>query len=264
MITFYIHTLGRPLAQSTLGYLRQGGVSPLLVVQPQEARIYRQRWPNEDFLVLPEKIKGLSPTRQYLLETCETRFVVLCDDDLRFSRKRPEDRSKLREPEGDDMKDMISMMMSKLQRFPHVGISAREGNNRKPDSFYYNERMMRVLAYDKEKVPWTCRFDRVPCKQDFDMTLQLLRAGKKNCVIYEFAQDQVGGSNAKGGCATYRTEQMADQAAVMLKELHPDFVTLVEKSNSNWKGFSQASRKEVMVQWKKAYEAGRAGAGAVS
>lgn len=253
----YIHTLGRPDSQPTLIYLRAGGANPTLVVQPHEAQSYRQVYKSSPILVLPKEIKGLSPTRQWLLENCDERFMVLCDDDLRFSRKDPNDRTKLVEPKGQDMSDMLDMMRSKLQRFAHVGISAREGNNRKTEPVQFNERMMRVLAYDREKVPPSCRFDRVPCKQDFDMTLQLLRAGRKNCVIYEFAQDQVAGSNARGGCASYRTEQMADDAARELKRLHPDFVRLVEKSNSNWKGFKNATRQEVNIAWKQAYESGR-------
>lgn len=255
-ITYYIHTLSRVDNQPTMIYLRAGGVMPTLVVQEHEAQRYRTVHKAVPITVLPPGIKTLSPTRQWLLENCPTRFMVLCDDDLRFSRKNPDDRSKLLEAKAEDMADMLAAVRSKLQRFAHVGISAREGNNRKPDSFYRNERMMRFLAYDRQRVPPACRFDRVPAKQDFDMTLQLLRAGLANCVIYEFAQDQVGGSNARGGCATYRTEEMADEAARELQRLHPQFVTLVEKENNNWRGFKNPKRLEVRIAWKQALGAG--------
>lgn len=252
----YIHTLGRADNQPTLIYLRAAGVEPVLVVQPHEAQTYRQTYKGSPLLILPENIKGLSPTRQWLLENCDQRYMVLCDDDLRFARKHPDDRTKLVEPKPQDMVEMIAAVKSKLQRFAHVGISARDGNNRRPNAFYTNERMMRFLAYDRDRVPPSCRFDRVPAKQDFDMTLQLLRKGLANCLIYEWAQDQVSASNARGGCATYRTEEMADSAARELQRLHPHFVTLVEKSNSNWKGFTKPTRLEVIVYWKQAFEAG--------
>jgi hypothetical protein len=252
----YIHTLGRVDSQPTLIYLRAAGVNPTLVVQPQEAQSYRQVYKTTPLLILPKEIKGLSPTRQWLLENCPERYMVLCDDDLRFARKNPEDRTRLLEPKPQDMADMIAAVKSKLQVFAHVGISARGDNNRKEGFFYKNERMMRFLAYDRERVPPSCRFDRIPAKQDFDMTLQLLRKGLANCVIYEWAQDQVKASNARGGCATYRTEEMAEAAAKELQRLHPHFVSLVEKSNSNWKGFTKPTRLEAHIAWKQAFEAG--------
>jgi hypothetical protein len=254
-LTVYIHTLGRVDNQPTLIALRAGGVTPVLVVQAHEFEFHRMKYPAVPVLRLPKEIKSLSPTRQWLLENCETRFMILCDDDLRFSRKNPDDRSKLLDAKPSDIADMMAMVRSKLQRFAHVGISAREGNNRKPEPHQINERMMRFLAYDRSRVPPSCRFDRVPAKQDFDMTLQLLRNRLANCVIYEYAQDQVGASNARGGCATYRTEEMADSAARELYRLHPDFVSLVEKDNTNWRGFKNPTRLEVKIAWKRAFAA---------
>jgi hypothetical protein len=154
------------------------------------------------------------------------------------------------------MAALIRMVKSKLTMFAHVGISARGGNNLKLSKVETNERMMRFLAYDRMRVPPDCRFDRVPCKQDFDMTLQLLRKGLPNAVIYEFAQDQVRQSNAPGGCANYRTEEMVEEAARELQRLHPKFVKLVEKTNNNWKGFEKESRLEVKIAWKQAAAAG--------
>lgn len=252
----YIPTLGRPHAQSTVSYLLRGGCSPVLVVQAHEYQVYKKAWPNLSIACLPPYIKTISPTRQWILDNTNERFFCMMDDDLRFARKREDDRSKLREVTDEDMAEMLAMMRSKLQRYANVSISSREGNNRKPESVYYNERIMRVLAYDKAKMPPLARFDRIPLKQDFDMTLQLLRAGLKNCVIYEFANDQVGASNAKGGCSTFRTEAMIEQAAKDLQEMHPQFVKLIQKENSNWKGLGSQYRTEVQIAWKQAYEAG--------
>jgi hypothetical protein len=253
----YIHTLGRSNNQPTLLFLQTAGFQPHLVVQAHEAVEYRVIYKNTPLVVLPESIRTLSPTRQWLLENCPERFMFLMDDDLRFSYKDPEDRTKLLNARPENIRNMMGAMVSKLQRYAHVGISAREGNNRKPESYYKNERMMRVLAYDRDRIPEDCRFDRVPAKQDFDMTLQLLRRGLANCVIYEYAQDQVAGSNSRGGCSVYRTEEMADEAARELKRLHPKFVRLVEKDNSNWKGFKNEKRLEVVISWKQAFDSGR-------
>ena len=50
---------------------------------------------------------------------------------------------------------------------------------------------------------------------------------------------------------------IADQAGQMLHDLHPDFVTLVRKTNNNWKGFGNKDRLETRIAWKQAYEAGK-------
>jgi len=50
-----------------------------------------------------------------------------------------------------------------------------------------------------------------------------------------------------------------DRAARALKERFPDFVTLVKKKTKTaWEG---QERTDVIIQWKKAYEWGRAHAG---
>lgn len=256
-ITFYIPTLGRIDNQPTMIYLKAGGITPTLVVQPHEYESYRMRYPGCSFMRLPKSVKGISATRQFILDNCPTRYFAMMDDDLRFSRKDPADRTKLKEPQPQDMVEMIAAMKSKLLRFAHVGISLRQGNNLKTEAFLLNERIIRAVAYDKERMPPSARFDRIPLKQDLDMTLQLLRAGLPNCCIYEWAQDQVGGSNARGGCSTFRNENLSDEAAQMLHDLHPDFVTLVRKTNNNWKGFGNKDRLETRIAWKQAYEAGK-------
>jgi hypothetical protein len=175
--------------------------------------------------------------------------MILLDDDLRFFRKRWDNRERLQLCTPGDVQEMFKAMFKLLKRFGHVGVSPREGNNRRTEYSLKNVRMMRVLGYDRDRVPPSCRFDRVPTKQDFDMTLQLLRAGIQNCVLYEWANNQYA-SGLKGGCDTYRTEEMNNASAEALKRLHPRFVTLVQRSNSNWKGFGSEFRTEVKIQWK--------------
>ena len=112
--------------------------------------------------------------------------------------------------------------------------------------------MMRLLAYDKQKVLDTgAKFDRIDTKQDFDMTLQLLRKGYKNLVFYKYAHNQ-SGSNARGCCSVYRNPEMMDRCSNELAALHPDFVKVVEKyTKTSWGG---GIRTDVRIAWKKAYE----------
>ncbi len=134
-----------------------------------------------------------------------------------------------------------------------VGISARQGNNRQEDTRVFNTRMNNAYAMHCDTLRKNpIRWDRMPLMEDFDVTLQLLRLGYENAVLYEFAWNQSGGSSAAGGCSGYRTNEMQAQCAGRLKELHPDFVTVVTKKAKGgaWKGMEE--RKDVRMQWKKA------------
>ena len=138
----------------------------------------------------------------------------------------------------------------------HCGISAREGNNRIEKDYLMNKRMMRCVAYDTKAVrDLGVRFDRLPCKTDFDVTLQLLRMGKSNRVSYYYAQGQVGGSNSSGGCSVYRNDDVLTKSAIELELLHPEFVTVVEKETKGaWGG---GVRTDVRIQWMKAFASSR-------
>ena len=147
---------------------------------------------------------------------------------------------------------MFSVLEYFLENYIHVGISAREGNNRVQSNLKENTRMMRLLGYNKPEVLKTgARFDRIDTKQDFDMTLQLLRKGHKNAVLYSFAHNQPG-SNNTGGCSVYRDPEMMDRCSHELAALHPDFVKVVEKQNKT--GWGGGIRPDVRIAWKKAYE----------
>lgn len=99
------------------------------------------------------------------------------------------------------------------------------------------------------------RWDNLPVMEDFDVTLQLLRLGYENMVLFEWAWGQPS-SNAPGGCSAYRTYEVQKAGAEGLAALHPDYVTPVQKPSKNWRGFDH--RWDVKVRWKAALAEGAA------
>jgi hypothetical protein len=180
----------------------------------------------------------------------------MLDDDLVFFRRRDDEDTKFCDITPAALKQVFAAIEDNLNDYAHVGVSGREGANRKTENFIENTRMMRVLAYDLDVIKGQdIRFDRCQYMLDFDVTLQLLRLGKPNLLINWAVQNQAG-SNADGGCAaTGRTLESQEADAVTLRDLHPDFVTLVQKETKTWKGME--SRTDVRIQWKKAYDYGR-------
>lgn len=251
-VKVYIHTLGRSTDQQTLDRLsKRIRKKTWLVVQRHERKLYN--YPR--VLVLPREIRMLSPTRQWILENADSDKIVMMDDDLAFYRRKSEDDWHLKYCKSGDINDLFELLEDWLDDVAHCGVSPREGNNRVEELYSENTRMTRILAYNVPKVMEVgARFDRIDTKQDFDMTLQLLRAGFKNRVSYEFAQGQWRSSDAAGGCSTYRTEDMMVRCAEELAELHPGFVNVTKKKTKTaWKKYGGV-RTDVTIYWKKAYE----------
>lgn len=177
------------------------------------------------------------------------KFVMM-DDDIEFYYRPDPTRYNLVGAEQEIVDEILSTVERNLETYAHVGISGREGNNRVMEESVDNTRMIRVLAYQTEAF-LSCEHGRVPVMEDFDVTLQLMRKGYANNVMYHAAQGQKM-TNAPGGCSTYRNHQMQDEAARKLAELHPGFVNLRQKKNkTDASGFG--TRTEVTVYWKKAF-----------
>lgn len=214
--------------------------------------------------VLPPEIHTIAHTRQYIVfhlfpRIATSEKLVMLDDDLKFQTRRKDDPGKFLESTAKEKLALFAEIEKQLDRYVHVGVVAREGGNRAVNGDLECTRMMRVLGYYQPAlVKAGVSFMRGGPNftlEDFDMLLQLLRAGRKNLVLTNWTQGQ-GSSNEEGGCATYRTLELHNKNAVKLAALHPEFVKTVEKTTKTaWGG---ATRTDVHVMWKKAYESSRA------
>ena len=108
--------------------------------------------------------------------------------------------------------------------------------------------MTQFLAYNKDLINFPLDFTKVLDAEDFYATLQLLTHGLKN---YKFTKYAIcsSGSQTKGGCSIYRTNQTHNESMLILKELYPDFVKLREVSGFNKEGI----RLKATIYWKKAF-----------
>lgn len=249
-MTIVINTLGRINKQITYNGLPDS-IKRLtsFSVQAAEAHLYPDHY---DLIILPDHVKDLPSTRQWLVDNVKTRYLLIMDDDLTFFTRKDDDPRKLYKMEEHELEDMFNDILHLLEcGHPMVGISAREGNNREPLAVKYVGRSMRIFGLDLKTIREVgARFDRTKAKEDMDMTLQLLRAGYQNAIFYCYANDHVS-SNAPGGCALYRTMEIMKEDAFKLQELHPGFVKVVEKqTKTSWNGMK---RHDVVVQWKQAY-----------
>lgn len=222
-----------------------------MVVGPKDAPAYMQRFPEDHVLVVD--VKGIGKVRQHIIDISDGPVLML-DDDLSFFVRRKDDPRLLLKASPKDVLRGIDRMKRTLQTFAHAAFAVREGANRCTDAEIYNVRCLRALGYHAPTLKdLGVRFDRLPVMEDFDVALQLLRAGRPSVTINTLLQDQ-GASNAPGGCSTYRSMEVQAKGAEGLKKFHPDFVRVVTKNAKS--GTAWAERRDVNVQWKKAYETG--------
>lgn len=252
-----IPTLGRASVQlqPTLSQMLQAGLRPILLVQPHEEAAYNDFYGG--LWVLPERIKGIAATRDYIIhEMPGDDHVVMLDDDLHFAVRRDDERDKFRQPEPADVRDMVEALNRALHLYPHVAIGSREGGNRVTAEHVWNTRMMRVLGYRRSYLKkHNITFAPMDVMEDFHVTLQILRRGEDCCVLNNWVSNQAGGSDAKGGCSTFRTLELQSENAHRLAARHPGFVKVVKKQTKTaWGG---RERIDVVVQWKQAAAVGK-------
>jgi len=264
-IGIFINSSGRPDGVKTLGQFPESWKEFTHIVVPAEQAVdYRNAldWP---VLALRQDVPNfLPPQRQCVVEMSEYRYVFMMDDDLTFERRTPE--MKLKRCKHKSMKRMLSQVAHAIQNdgVPLVGISTHLGNNRVTEDYTENTRVTRCYCVDKEVFTEVgVNFAPVDdfVMEDFHMNLCLLEAGHGNRVYYNFSQGD-SGSNSDGGCSEYRDAACQKRAALLLKELHPEFVTVKEKrTKASWPGFPKDSegytvRTDVIVHWKKAFAKG--------
>lgn len=192
------------------------------------------------------------------------KIFLMVDDDVRFERRVDDLGTLTRACEPEDVRDLLVNIEKRLLdgRWGQVGIPPRQFQNGIPPG--PPDSMLRECTRNMCVTGWRTgdflRVDYTRCavRSDFDATLQLLRLGRPNLNLC-FWQHSSKGNNTPGGCADYRTTELANAEAERLASLHPGFVTLVKKkyeAQAARKNNNMGERIEVMVRWKAAYESG--------
>lgn len=226
-----------------------------IVVRPEQVELYKAL---VDKLIIPHAVIlpigkiGVMATRNAILDHVGNQRVIILDDDIEFFCRRDDHEWKLRKVTDDDMFCIFSDMYKALKQYVHVGVSCREGNNRVLEDTVENTRAIRAAGFDAATLNRLGLRYRLHIRSDFDLTLQLLRAGFKNLVYYKYAQNQRMSNNPGGMYGIPEREAKAmEENAHKLAELHPGFVKPVQKTTkSSWGG---GTRWDVICYWKKAY-----------
>lgn len=206
-------------------------------------------------VVRPESCDNLSKTLDWLIhDYATTDYIVLCDDDIRFSYRQDPTRHNQGKASMGEVNLIFARIDNLIEKgYPMVGLTARMGcNSHFPSEVKYGQRQMQLHAvnvgfFREHQI----RPKDVTVKSDFHMTLSVLEKGHFNAVICNASVDQGQGSNAPGGVSNYRTLDVINAGAARLKELHPKTVHIVQK-DTEWKGVGNVVRDEVRMDWRAA------------
>lgn len=256
-----IPSCNRPRIRTAKG-LREGGYTgPIHVfVPPEQAEAYEKE-NRYKITVQPCDVRGISATRQAMIDFAGDEPLAMFDDDLYFYRRGSTTDKSL--AALFDVKPMLQWIEHTLMSFAHCSISTREQSHQ-------NSRLIERDGFDLECIrPYRIygvrtdilreigfRYNEFPefTMDDFHLTLSLIEHGYPNVVSHQWAHNQRK-SNFAGGASTYRTMETQKRSALLLKELHPKFVDVLEKETiDSWGGTKDnpVVRTDVKIYWKKA------------
>lgn len=199
--------------------------------------------------IVPDTITTIAQKRHWIISATPFKKIMMMDDDLRFSHRVYGQNKEfaLQSVSRKRLAAYLDEVEAMLDKFVHVGISPRQGNNNiEVTGWKANARMIYCLGYKVGAIRKNCELGRIEHREDMDYTLQLLRKGFANRVLVDLAADQV--YNAKGGASEQRSVKNSNKDAEKLARLHPGFVKVVEKEY-----LASVPRKEVVCYWQKAF-----------
>jgi hypothetical protein len=248
----YIPTRSRPnfSAMSALPEYLHHDV--YLVLRKDEVALYANTVCHK--MILPKKVEGLAATRQWILENAEDEFICMMDDDITHFLFKP-----VLSTFGGLVRATnanIDALFHTMERWLDEGVVCASTADRmalaRPAEKYFAQpsRVGQVMFIDR----WTAmergyRFDRVQIYHDQDFALQILR-GRDMTRISTKHGHAMRPTYAKGGLQTYRNQNVIDESAQRMLELHPGLITLKWRDRL---GYSIPTR---IIKWKQAMQEG--------
>lgn len=254
MTPIFIPTMGRVNEQETYDRLQPSKAEMILVCPPDEVAGHKAKGRT----AIPCPAKGITATRQWIMDQKFGPRVFMFDDDLRFGVRRLDDPTKFYQAtEARDQQTLLRRLDALLDQVPVAGLCSRGGANNTPSSgipVAENKRLFDVHCIDVE---WFHRENiqyRMPFMEDFDMCLQAHLKGYPTAMLTTHTKDNVNLANAGGGCSLYRTMEGQAEAAHILAARFPAFVSTRQvkaKVFGEW-----STRTDVTVRWVQAFKAG--------
>ena len=228
-----IPSKGRPYKSRTKEFLK----SAKIFVPEAEFEIYNKIYPGDIVAVL-SAVRGITPTRNWILKNSEEREVVMVDDDLvKCGYILPDESGKLNTIEIKDGKLLERVFEQAFETLYSLGWKIFGVRGESSAWGQHNECPFLLDSY----IPANCMgmindgtmyFDEeMKVKEDFEIGLRHIQQfGGVLCLRYLFWSEKHW--TTAGGCADYRTEKTEMDAIKRLMKLFPKKVRKVTKKGT--------------------------------
>jgi hypothetical protein len=212
--------------------------SAVLFVPEMEVRDYRKTNPKTEIVGVPARIRGITPTRNWILDHTKDRWVVMADDDLlaqgyvKLHAHNGEVR-KLNEAEW--ITEIVKLFEITEQLKLRIWGVATQAALRavypwKPILLrsYVTASFMGIVNDGRT------RFDeRFIVKEDYELNLRCIKEdGGVVAARYLFWQNRHW--KDPGGCAAYRTQKIEFRCIKLLGKLYPGMIRRVTRGGSDF------------------------------
>lgn len=234
-IKIFIPTKGRADKQKTYKILTSLNLKPVLVVEPQEEKLYGKY----EYILLPKNNQGIAYSRNYILEYSRKNnfdYIVMIDDDVNsFSEKNSD--GKLVNNNECFLKALNVFIENK---YSICGLEYRQVAWCQNNKYTYNHSIEVCMMMYLPNVPENVKFDP-ESKEDKDFAIQMIKAGCKTVKMndYSFSVPEIG-TNAGGLNDWYKSQGDKKAAEYMLQKWGENIITLKDK----------CGRIDAMVNWK--------------
>jgi len=220
-------------------------------------------------------VDGIAKKRQWIIENVRSENIFQMDDDMYFFRRCP---MSMREWHGTEKSGQWRVTDEAMEKgvtflfkdgfddkqrtaawkalrklmvedgYAHTCISSRMMNNAVRKELKIVGRAMHAIGHHRRTLLDNgIRFDEVRFREDFNVTLHLLKLGYPNAIMQNLVINPLD-FGAEGGVSTERTMEASNAEAFRLAKIHPGLVRVQDRKYS-----TSEVRQEVVVSWTKAY-----------
>jgi hypothetical protein len=231
----YIISKGRWESRHTVKALERMGVPFWIAVEPQEYDNYASVIDPQKILKLPfsNHGKGSGPARNWCWEHSQengfARHWLMDDNIAEFWRFHNNRRYRVERGSA-----IFRATEDFVDRFENVALAGLQYKFFCVDDYPYppyilNTRIMSCFLIDNScPVKWRGKYN-----EDVDLSIRVLKEGLCTMLIYAFLCGKLRTGTVKGGNTSEIYNNYQDDASLrksaMLKEMHPDCVTLIER-----------------------------------
>jgi hypothetical protein len=192
----------------------------------------------KNLVAVPDRVKGITATRNWILDNVKDRRVVMVDDDVRLQGWtrlfcHHSKRYKLKEKEWLRESERLFDITEQLH-YRIWGVATQSATRTiypfKPFLFrsYVTGSFMGIVN------DGAVRFDeRFPVKEDYELALRCIKQDG-GIVAARYLYWENSHWKDKGGCSAYRTQVMELQAIKLLASMYPGMIRRITRGGSSY------------------------------